>query len=68
MFFYFNYFNIYYILIFNNCFVNCNFKFIIDIKDIIDILKITNLMTHKIYEISLMRRSYHFFCLKYIFP
>ena len=35
---------IYYILIFNNCFVNCNFEFIMETKGIIAILKIINLM------------------------
>ena len=34
---------IYYILIFNDCFVNCNFKFIIEIKRIIAILKVISL-------------------------
>ena len=40
---------------FNKCFVNCNFKFITEIKGIISILKIISLMEHKIYKISLMR-------------
>ena len=41
---------IYYILIFNNNFVNFNFELIIEIKDIIAILKIINIMKHKLYE------------------
>ena len=45
---------IYFVLIFNNCFGNCNFEFIIEIKDIIVILKIISLMKHKVYEISLL--------------
>ena len=32
--------------------------------DIIVILKIINLMRHKVYEISLKGHSYHFFALK----
>ena len=55
---------IYYILIFNNCFVNCNFEFIIKIKGIIGILKIISLIGHKVYEINLMGYNYLFFCLK----
>ena len=55
---------IYYFLIFNNCLVNFNFEFIIEIKSIIAILKIISLMGHKVYEISLMRHSYHFFGIK----
>ena len=42
---------IYYILLFNNCLVNCNFEFIIEIKGIIAILKIISLMEPKLYEI-----------------
>ena len=55
---------IFYILIFNDCFVNCNFKFIIKIKRIIVILKIICLMEHKVYEISPIRYSYHFLGVK----
>ena len=41
-----------------------NYKF----KGIITILKIVSLMGHKVYEISLMEHSYHFFALKNNFP
>ena len=51
---------IYYILIFDNCFVNCNFEFIIQIKGTIVILKIISLMRHKVYEISQLEHSFHF--------
>ena len=52
VFFHFNYFN--YLLYFNiyNCFVNCNFEFINEFKDIIAILNIINLIKHKICEIN----------------
>ena len=43
-------------------FKNYNFK------GIIVILKIINLMRHKIYEIRLKGHSYHFFALKKNFP
>ena len=51
---------IYYILIFNNCFVNCNFEFINEIQVTIIILKIISLMRYIVYEISLMKHYYHF--------
>ena len=51
-------------LIFNNCFINFNFKFLIEIKGSIAILKIFRLIEHKIYEISLIEHNYHFFGLK----
>ena len=53
-----------YILIFNNCFINFNFEFLIEIKDNIVILKIFRLIEHKVYEISLIWHSYHFFGLE----
>lgn len=42
-----------YILIFISCFISCNFEFIIEIKNIIAILKIISLLKHKVYDISL---------------
>ena len=59
---------IYYILIFNNCFVNCNFEFIIKIKGIIGILKIISLIRYKVYEINLMGYNYLFLASNYNFP
>ena len=47
-------------LIFNNCFINFNFKFLIEIKGSIAILKIFRLIEHKVYAISLIEHSYHF--------
>ena len=46
-------------------FFNCNFKFLIEIKGSIVILKIFGLIGHKIYEISLIGNSYHFFGFEY---
>ena len=53
-----------YILIFNNCFINRNFEFLIGINGSIAVLKIFRLIEHKVYEISLIGHNYHILGLK----